>query len=95
MTDLRCPKCGEANVAGRAPLVELIGQQIVCGLCGGTSLVQIQPSQHHQPHHAPHQHPRGNGMSLVVFSTCPVHISLNANPTRNEQRVSPSGVPTV
>jgi transcription elongation factor Elf1 len=41
MTDLRCPKCGEANVAGRAPLVELIGRQIVCGMCGLSSSTSL------------------------------------------------------
>jgi len=38
-TDLRCPKCGEMNLPNRRPLVEVVDDQIVCGMCGHSSSV--------------------------------------------------------
>lgn len=33
---LTCPKCGESNRAGIKPLIEVVGHQVTCGVCGAS-----------------------------------------------------------
>lgn len=33
---LSCPSCGEHNRPGVKPLIEVVGRDVTCGVCGAT-----------------------------------------------------------